>query len=440
MEQQQHKKEPQQETPQQETPQLENPQQENPQLEEPKEEYKEEESQEEKSQEEESQEENPQLEEPKKEESQEEHLQKEYTEASIAEQQSRIQLLMEDKAICSVRQTTEEEQNAKYEKKIQLKTPLVDYEWQLSQTIQSIPHTELYFSTMIEPPTTTEIGSITEDNIENCTKKIQTKTDRSQTELVTTTYKNRQAIPLFEYISQQKSNYSEYTFMTILDTFQQLLYAIQKLQGHKNPIIIFDIQPESIVYDLLHNTPFFIDHRLAIQIDDLKDKQNCKKLIPHYDLPYPLIPIEIWLLSNIVEVEEEFNPEKLKQWINEYSSQTPNTNQEFIEEYISTLQPFQTWDQLQEELIKTATTWDIYILAMNYKQLCSELQLDTLRVNLDENTPKYPFLEAWYSILDEIIITIPNKRPTIQQIIEKINTIAIADRELYQTFLLEFLE
>ena len=371
----------------------------------------------------------------------EENFKKEYTEASIAEQQSRIQLLMEDKVICSVRQTIEEEeQNAKYQKKIQLKTPLVDYEWQLSQTIQSIPNTQLYFSTMIEPPTTTEIGSITEDNIENCTKKIQTKTDRSQNELVTTTYKNRQSTPLFEYISEQKSNYSEYTFMTILDTFQQLLYAIQKLQGHSNPIIIFDIQPESILYDLHHNTPFFIDHRLAIQIDDLKDKQNRKKLIPQYDLPYPLIPIEIWLLSNIIELEEEFNPEKLKQWITEYSSQTPDVNQEFIEEYTSTLQPFQTWDQLQEELIKTATTWDIYILAMNYKQLCSQIQLNALRVNLDENTPKYPFLESWYNILDEIIMTIPNKRPTIKQLIEKINTIAIADRELYQTFLLEFLE
>jgi len=365
---------------------------------------------------------------------------KEYIEASIAEQQTRIQLLMEDRSICSVRQTPNELQtNDKYQKKIQLKTPLVDYEWKLSQKIQEIPHTQLYFSTMIEPPTTTEMGSITEDNIENCTKKLQTKTDEKPSELVTTTYKNKKSITLLQHILQQKIKYSEYTFMTIIDTFQQLLYAIQKLQQSESLIVMFDIQPEFILYDITNNTPFLIDHRLAIQIDDLKDKQNCKKLIPHYDLPYPIIPIEIWLLSNIVELDpqETFNQEKLNQWITEYNSQiSPNT---YIEEYKTYLQQFQTWDQLQEELIKTANMWDVYMIAINYQQLCSQLELDNLRVQLDENTPKYPFLESWYNILEEIIMTIPNKRPSIQEIIEKINSIAIADKEIYQSFVLEFL-
>ena len=394
---------------------------------------------------EESQIEEPKIEEPKIEESQE--FLEEYNTASVAEQQARIKLLMEDKSICFLKQpeeTEDEEHQSKYKKKIQLNTPLIDYEWEISQKIQEIPHTHLYFATIVEPPTTIEIGSITEDNIEKCTQKLPKKTLENTQKLVTTTYRNRKSILLIDYIFQQKTTNIEYTFMTIIETFQQLLYSIQKLQLQKNPIIIFDIQLETIFYDLLHNTPFFTDHRLAINSEDLKDKQNCKKLIPHYELPYP-ISIEIWLLSNIIELDPQatFDKELRDRWITEYSETIPIQSprqQSFIEEYKTSIDAFQTWDTLLEELIKTSNTWDIYILAMNYYQLCSQLQLDHLRVKLDENSHKYIFLETWYETLEDIILNLPNNRPTIDQIIEKMKGIEIVDREDYASFLREISE
>lgn len=373
----------------------------------------------------------------------------EYNEASIAEQKNRIQLLMEDKSICSLRQIKTEDETAPTMKKIQLHTPLVDYEWEISQKIHKIPHAPLYFSTMIEPPTPIQIGSITEDNIEKCVEKptaIKSQDETQTKQLISTTYKRRQSIPLIQYISELKQADSEYTFMTIPDTFLQLLYALKKLQTLENPIILFDIHQNAIFYDEL---PFFIDHRIAIEQQELFLKEKRHDIIPHYDLPYPTICIEIWLLSNIIEEEEPYNPEKIKQWIAKYQTeyqteyqtkyQTKYQQQSFLTEYQNYLQQFQSWDILEEELIKTANTWDLYALAIIYKQICNQVKIEELRIQIDE-TPKYPFLEEWYKIIESIIYTIPTKRPTIQEIIEKIeNVFKSVDKELYQSFLLEFL-
>ena len=358
----------------------------------------------------------------------------EYNEASIAEQKNRIQILMEDKAICSLRQPPSEDEKNPTIKKIQLQTPLVDYEWEISQKIQQIPHASLYFSTMIEPPTPIQIGSITEDNIEKCDKKPTTHKNPPQpNQLISTTYKRREAIYLQQYISQLKQTDSEYIFMTIPDTFLQLLYALKKLQTQENPIILFDIYPESILYD---ENPFFNNHRMAFEQQELLSKEKRHDLIPHYDLPYPTIAIEIWLLSNIVEQEEPFDPEKIKQWITNYHQQ----DQPFMTEYETYLQQFKSWDLLEEELIKTANTWDLYALAIIYKQLSSNLKLEELRIQIDE-TPKYPFLEEWYKIIESILYTIPSNRATIDQIIEKLeNSFKLVDKELYQAFLIEILE
>lgn len=219
--------------------------------------------------------------------------------------------------------------------------------------------------------------------------------------------------------------------MTIPDTFLQLVHALKKLQTLENPIILFDIHQNTIFYD---ETPFFIDHRIAIEQQELLSKEKRHDLIPHYDLPYPTIAVEIWLLSNIIEQEDQsFDQEKLNNYLKQYQ-QYP-----FMTEYQKYLQQFQSWDLLEEELIKTANTWDLYALAFIYKQLSSNLKLEELRIQIDEK-PKYPFLEEWYKILESIIYTLPSNRPTINQIIEKLETsFIIVDKELYQSFLLEFL-
>lgn len=358
----------------------------------------------------------------------------EYSEASIAEQKNRIQILMEDTTICSLRQSIEDE-NTPTIKKIQLQTPLVDYEWEIAQKIQEIPHSALYFSTMIEPPTPIQIGSITEDNIDKCIEKQPYKKLPQETkQLVSTTYKRRQAIPLQQYLYQLKQSDSEYIFMTIPDTFLQLVYALKSLQTQENPIILFDIYPNSILYD---RTPFFSDHRIAIKQQELLSKEKRHEVIPHYDDPYPTNPIEIWLLSNIVEQAEPFNAENLQQYLTTYQTKNQPI---FIEEYKTYLQQFQTLDLLEEELIKTAPTWDLYSLAVIYKQLCGQLKLEELRVQIND-APKYPFLEEWYQILESIINTIPQNRPTIQEIIERIeSSFKLVNTELYNSFLLELLE
>jgi hypothetical protein len=224
--------------------------------------------------------------------------------------------------------------------------------------------------------------------------------------------------------------------MTIPDTFLQLVYALKKLQTLENPIILFDIHQNAIFYD---ENPFFIDHRIAIEQQELLSKEKRHDLIPHYDVPYPTIAVEIWLLSNIIEEDQPFDQEKLKTWIMKYQEGNQQ-HDTFMTEYQTYLQQFQSWDLLEEELIKTTNTWDLYSLAIIYKQLSSNLKLDELRIQIDEK-PKYPFLEEWYKILESIIYTTPSNRPTINQIIENIETyFKTVDKELYHTFLLEFLE
>ena len=170
---------------------------------------------------------------------------------------------------------------------------------------------------------------------------------------------------------------------------------------------------------------------------ELFSKEKRHELIPHYDHPYPTNPIEIWLLSNIVEQDGPFDLAKLQQYISAYHT---NTQSLFIEEYSTYLQQFQSWDLLEEEFIKTAPTWDLYSLAIIYKQLCAQLKLEELRIQIN-NAPKYPFLEEWYQILESIINNPPQNRPSIQTIIARIeSSFKLVDKELYQSFLLELLE
>ena len=368
-----------------------------------------------------------------------------YEEASIIEKQNRIQLLMEGKTICSLKPSQEEKkEDTDIQKKVQLNTPLVNYEWEISQKIHKIPHNKLYFSTMIEAPIELTIGQLTDDNIENCKNKSQHKNKPENKTLVSTSYKRIQTITIYQYLQTIKSEYPDKSFMTILDIFSQILHIIQKIKDQETPLILFDINEESILYDKQNNVPIVIDHQLVIEKQALEDKEQRHDLIPHYDLPYPSIAIEIWLLSNIIELDPQiqFSKEKLDEYIDQYTQNLPTNPKvnEFIDQYKQELQKIAEWDHLEDSLIESSDSWDLYATAILFYNLCSQLNLDELRIQIDE-TPKYPFLEEWYKILESIIYTVPSSRPTIKQILEKIETsFTQVDRELYQSFLLEFLE
>jgi hypothetical protein len=355
----------------------------------------------------------------------------EYNEASSMEKKTRIQILMEENGTCNLKPDNNENQNQNPTMKtIQLHTPLVEYEWELSQKIRAIPHTNLYFLTMISPPTPIEIGELTEDNIEKCTKHpINKKQKQQEVEIVSTTYNRKDAIPINQYLTTLKTNHSALYFMTILDTFSQLLYAIQKIQNINDPIIMFDIHSDTILYDKKNATPIIIDHQLAVLNSDLENPEKRRELIPHYDLPYQTIPIELWILSNIKD--EPFNQQKLFEWIDQYKQNTIQNTllTTFIETYKTNLKDQKSWEQLEEELIKTSLTWDIFSISIIYYKMCSQM--------LDLRT-KYEFLDKWFTLLENIIYS--TNRPTSKDIIENMNILfTTVDKELYHTFLLETL-
>jgi hypothetical protein len=359
----------------------------------------------------------------------------EYNEASSIEKKTRMQILMEGKTFCSLKIRPNEEQHPNEIKKIQLKSPLVDYEWSISQKIQAIPNTDIYFQTILKEPTQINIGEFTEDNIETCNKMHNKNNSANTQELVTITYKRREpttTMPLIYYIKNLKNEQSEYFFMTILDTFDQLIHTIKKIQSIPNPIILFDIHNESILYDKVNAVPILSDNKMAIEKSDIDNPEKRRELIPQYELPYPTISIEIWLLSNIIEIQTQYTKETVIDWIDQYakfSIQTPRLAK-FIEEYKQSLQNVESWEQLETELVQSSNTWDIYAIATIYQTLCSQI--------IDLRT-KYQFLEEWFQLLESILYSIPKSRPSLTQIIEELNKFTTFDRELYHSFMLEVL-
>ena len=190
----------------------------------------------------------------------------EFLALSIREKQIRSKILNR-KPQCQIKQ--EEESSSMYVEKVTLKTSVTDIEEHISELLKSNKqiHPFLQYQPIIETTPIT-LGSI---KIENCDEDDMNEISTEQTtNLLSIKYK-KLTTTLSEYLVLKKSDIKPKNhFLSILLTSHlQLLDAIEKLQQLETPIIHFNINEQTILYDTINATPVLSDFRMAMTTTDI---------------------------------------------------------------------------------------------------------------------------------------------------------------------------
>ena len=263
--------------------------------------------------------------------------------------------------------------------KIQLKSDLTDTEEKISNILRN--HSTkfpiyLYFQPVIETAPLS-IGSITEENLEDCENPEDIIHTTDQTKIIETKYKYLEHLTLRNYLNKLKREpkYKNRYLQILVTIHLQLLESIEFLQSIDTPIIHFNITPDTILYDKINATPVITDFRIAFTKETLDDPEKSQELFPVFNNSY-WAP-EINAIAHLIETNGEIVTE----------SNDPNIN--------TILQPYmnQSVKEVIQELKTTYESWDIY--AVN--QIILE-QIQPINNAPFRTTMTTPFIERYIEI------------------------------------------
>jgi hypothetical protein len=266
-------------------------------------------------------------------------------------------------------------------------------------------------------------------------------TEQNTTNLISLKYK-KVIHKLSDFLSKKKSDIKQKNkFLSILITSHlQLLDSVSKLQQLETPIIHFNINEQTILYDTVNATPVLSDFRMAMTTTDVDTDEIFHNLIPQYD-EYEPWPIEIFILSHLLN--NDTTNENLEDIIKKFTSshfftshtkENPEKLQEFENMLKEIYKNMNTIDKEQQikALKKSAVTWDVYSIAILFVTILTNLQIDVAN---------YDFMKQYIEILNETIFSDSTDRPPIKTIVEKIKTIFTSvNTETYQSFLNSLLQ
>ena len=244
---------------------------------------------------------------------------------------------------------------------------------------------------------------------------------------------------LQEYLLKRKSDIKQKNkFLPILITSNlQILDAISKMQVISSPIIHFNINEETILYDKINAIPVISDFRMAFTKSDMENNEIFMNLIPEYE-DYSPWPIEIYILSNILSNSNENPNENINELIKRYISteffqkQNPEKVKEFenvLNQYVETTQiSNKPKNEIIDILKQNVFSWDVYSVCILFVTLLQELEIDT---------SIYGFMKQYVDVLNKVIFSEPNNRPQIKEIVEEIERIFTTsiNKEEYKLFL-----
>ena len=278
------------------------------------------------------------------------------------------------------------------------------------------------------------IGTI---NITACEEEEMNEINtEKETNLVSLKYK-KITETLQDFLLKRKSDIKQKNkFLSILITSNlQILDAISKMQVITQPIIHFNINEETILYDNINAIPVISDFRMAFTKSDMDDNEIFMNLIPEYE-DYSPWPIEIHILSNIMSNPNE-NP-NINEIINKYISteffqkQNPEKVKEFeniLNKYVERTQiSNKPKNEIIETLKQNVLSWDVYSICILFVTLLQELEIET---------SIYGFMKQYVDVLNNVIFSEPNNRPQIKEIVEEIERIFTTSikKEEYKLFL-----
>jgi hypothetical protein len=352
---------------------------------------------------------------------------------NIREKQIRSKIINR-KRQCEKEKEKEKDKSSIFTEKVSLKTVITENEEKIANILKENKqlHPFLIYQPLIEI-SPLSIGTI---NITACEEEEMNEINtEKETNLVSLKYK-KITETLQDFLLKRKSDIKQKNkFLSILITSNlQILDAISKMQVITQPIIHFNINEETILYDNINAIPVISDFRMAFTKSDMDDNEIFMNLIPEYE-DYSPWPIEIYILSNILNENPNENiNEIIKKYISTefFQKQNPEKVKEFeniLNKYVETTQiSNKPKNEIIEILKQNVFSWDVYSICILFVTLLQELEIET---------SIYGFMKQYVDVLNKVIFSEPSNRPQIKEIVDEIERIFTRsiNKEEYKLFL-----
>lgn len=256
---------------------------------------------------------------------------------------------------------------------------------------------------------------------------------------------------IVQYLTRMKKTPIQ-MYRKLLNTHLYLLDGLEKLLQEN--IIHFDLKPQNIMYDDIQNIPIIIDFGISKDITpithtrfDVSKNDGIYRKIFISDESYGYWCIDIFILSNIGNISflrpnNDVTLAKVAQLLQRFithflknlitSEEITKFKQQMLQYFKPYIEKQQTWSHVFRDLVQHHPTWDNYSLAVSYLVAtlkCSISGYDTssqdshripsrfyrsvVFINLGE--PYNETIQSYISILKQIVLSTPDKRPTIDE-------------------------
>lgn len=345
---------------------------------------------------------------------------------------------------CSGKQLT----SKKYITKIQKYKETSMREVEMGKKIKKIPGYSQYFAPIIESCDVT-IGALNNDveakkcDFINMAPEYQNKTYESNR--IRYVGKNT----LGDYLVKEAANVSqlESYFRKLINTHITLLTGIAKLNAAN--IMHFDMKENNVMCKDKSGRPIIIDFGLSVDTTNiaLPEKFPAAEAFFAYGVTYEPWCLDIGMITYMIHKTKNANVEQptLNAWrkenatleetnkvIGEFITTNPTMielfTMEVVEEYKKKVEAYYaplveggmlnvpTWGNVYDELVKYHKSWDNYGVAV--------MILDMLRImELREQAAEFPFMQKYIELLTNIVLSMPDKRPTAEDTATEIKTI-----------------
>ena len=248
---------------------------------------------------------------------------------------------------------------------------------------------------------------------------------------------------LGDYFTQETSNISqiETYFRKMINIHETVLTGIMKLNDAN--IMHFDIKENNIICKNKSGRPILIDYGISLDTTNIASVSvDAQNVFFSYTDTYPSWCLDIVMINYMVNNSKnaDIKQKNINAWRDEKAS--VESTEEVINKYIENNQgiidvltkeekakykvdmiayykPLVEGGMMNiqrgnvyDEIIKYHKSWDNYGVAITFLMLLHDLKLQ-------EHVNSIPFMKEYTSIMKEIILSAPDKRPTAGETIKK---------------------
>jgi serine/threonine protein kinase len=345
---------------------------------------------------------------------------------------------------CSSKQLT----SKKYITKIQKYKETSMREVEMGKKIKKIPGYSQYYAPIIES------CDVTVGTLNNDTEAKKCDFIKMAPEYNNKTYESNRIRyvgknTLGDYLVKEAANISqlESYFRKLINMHTTLLTGITKLNAAN--IMHFDIKENNVMCKDKSGRPIIIDFGLSVDTTNIASPEEfpAAEAFFAYGVSYAPWCLDIGMITYMIHKTKNANIEQpmpnawrkenatleeTNKVIGEFIKTNPTMMElftsEMLEEYKKKVESYYaplveggmlnvpSWGNVYDELVKYHKSWDNYGLAV--------MILDMLRImELREQAAEFPFMKKYIELLTNIVLSMPDKRPTAEETATEIKTI-----------------